>query len=200
MCSIRRICTIENCQNPYKASGLCNNHYAMNFYHNHKKLKTRENVNVTHHGRYLPEYNIWTKMLQRCYNPNDAGYYKYGARGITVCDRWKNIDGFENFILDMDWRINSEYSINRLNNDGPYSPDNCDWAKAPAQQANKRKPINNTSGYKGVTERNGKWRVAITADYNRINIGNYDDKIEAAIAYDQAAIFFRNYPTVTNFL
>ena len=92
---------------------------------------------VTTHGkRYSEEYRSWNMMKDRCYNPNNKSYKDYGGRGITVCDRWK--DSFENFLEDMGPKPSSKHSIDRINNDKKYEPNNCKWATQTEQNRNKR--------------------------------------------------------------
>jgi hypothetical protein len=91
------------------------------------------------HGMsHLPIYLNWQTMIQRCKNPKHPKYPTYGARGITVCERWKV---FENFYADMGDRPSPHYSIDRKNNDKGYSPDNCRWATKREQLLNTRRSI-----------------------------------------------------------
>ncbi len=87
------------------------------------------------HGLYdTPEHRSWRHMLRRCYDKNDIRFPSYGARGITVCDQWRN--DFERFLFDMGTKPAS-YSLNRINNDQNYCASNCEWADRKTQARNR---------------------------------------------------------------
>lgn len=81
-------------------------------------------------------YRTWVEIKTRCFDKNSTGYERYGGRGITMCDRWKN--SFEAFLSDMGEPPGKEYSIDRINNNGNYEPGNCRWA-TPSQQSRNRR-------------------------------------------------------------
>lgn len=95
---------------------------------------------VTHGLSRSPEYVSWQLMRKRCSNPNDPAYKNYGQRGIKVCDRWNGEHSFVNFLADMGSRPEPKrsYSIDRINNNGDYSPENCRWSLQKDQLKNKR--------------------------------------------------------------
>jgi hypothetical protein len=81
-----------------------------------------------------PEYFAWHNMIRRCRDPRDRSFERYGGRGIRVCDRWR--DDFMAFLSDMGPRPTAAYSLDRINNNGPYTPENCRWATKPQQGQN----------------------------------------------------------------
>lgn len=83
------------------------------------------------------EYWVWTGMHQRCRDPNHVAYHHYGGRGIAVCDRWKT---YANFLADIGRRPSSKFTLERINNDEGYSPENCTWATWKQQVHNRRLP------------------------------------------------------------
>ena len=105
-------------------------------------------------------YNIWAAMKRRCQTPNDSCYYKYGAKGIKVCDRWQS---FDNFYEDMGSRPSLEHSIDRINNTGNYCPENCRWATKLEQAKNK-----SNNRFLEITI-NGKVERRIIPEWSRIS-------------------------------
>jgi len=94
----------------------------------------------TTHGQWgTPEYNAWNTMKQRCLNPNNPRWHQYGGRGITVCEQWLP---FENFIADMGQKPSPEHSLDRIDNESGYRPDNCRWATRSEQCRNSRASYN----------------------------------------------------------
>lgn len=129
------------------------------------------------------EYKIWCSMVQRCRNEKSTAYAYYGGRGITICDRWSD---FEKFYQDMGERPSDKHSIDRIDNDKGYSPDNCRWADAGIQNINQRLRKDNKTGVKGVSIKGGKYQANINHKGKRYYLGVFDC-LEKAIAARMAA-------------
>lgn len=116
---------------------------------------------ITKHGLHNTlEYRVRIYMIQRCYNENHDSYLDYGGRGISVCDRW--LESVENFYDDMGL-CPEGYTLERIDVNGNYCPENCKWDTPSNQGYNKRIRESNTSGRTGVywAEREGFWKAQI---------------------------------------
>jgi hypothetical protein len=100
-----------------------------------------------------PLYNVWAAMKYRCGNPRCSSYPSYGGRGITVCDRWRN--SFEAFLADMGSTYGPGLSLDRIDNDSGYSPENCRWVTMHQQAGNKRN--NHNLSLEGETHTIAEW-------------------------------------------
>lgn len=142
---------------------------------------------------YKRLYKIWSGLKQRCLNSNDKDYKNYGERGIQVCNEW-----IDDFLCFKDWAINNGYSeqltIDRVDVNGNYDPNNCRWVNYTIQARNKRVQRNNKSGYPGIFKdsHGKKWRVVIYVDNKRKHIGVFEDLNDAIEARKQAENTFWN--------
>lgn len=140
----------------------------------------------TKHGMHNTRlYVVWNSMCARCGTKTNKNYKNYGARGISVCKEWR--DDFQNF---YEWAINNGYksdapkggcTIDRIDNDKGYSPDNCRFVDMSVQCFNQRQR-RSKSGFRGISynEKTMKYRVCITKDHRTIEVGTYS-KVEDAI-------------------
>jgi hypothetical protein len=124
--------------------------------------------------KYNRIYIIWYQMIRRCYNPNNDNYSRYGAKGVTVCKKWR--DNFEAF---LEWSLTNGYADNltldRIKRDKPYSPSNCRWTTLFVQAQNKGMQKNNTTGVTGVSPSRQYYRAFITRDGHTVYIGHFTD-------------------------
>jgi hypothetical protein len=103
--------------------------------HNKEKAAEHGRTIALSHGMHSTRtYGIWAQMKRRCQTPSNGSYDKYGARGVTVCDRWQK---FENFLADMG-EAPDGLTLDRIDNERGYEPDNCRWATWHQQALNRR--------------------------------------------------------------
>lgn len=134
-----------------------------------RKESTRASFSV--HGKCKSaEYQSWQGMHSRCSNINNQAYWRYGGRGIKVCSRWSS---FANFYADMGDKPSVDMSIDRIDNDLGYSPENCRWATDSEQSRNKHNTLIVT--YKGTSI-----PVADLADYLKVNYHTFYDRLNKA--------------------
>lgn len=142
--TINKNCSIKGCSGlgqydkktskRYLIKGYCSKHYNM-----FKKYGSPFAGKYVVDGKSKhPYYGTYRTMLSRCMNKNSHKYHLYGGRGIKVCKRWQGKYGFNHFIKDMGKKPSPEYSLDRINNDGDYGPNNCRWASTHDQNTNRR--------------------------------------------------------------
>lgn len=121
--------------------------------------------NTTHGKRYTRIYGIWKTMKTRCNNKNSPKYKNYGSRGIVVCDEWRNdFEAFYNWAMNNGYR--DDLSIDRIDNDGNYSPDNCKWSTPKQQVRNRRNTVCLT--YNRETKSLAEWCEILNLNYHTV--------------------------------
>lgn len=182
------ICNINDCSNKAHARRMCSAHIRRQRLGQDMEKPVQSHKFGENRGKN-PLYSVHQAMRRRCYNPNSDHYKYYGARGIKVCDRWLGPSGFAHFAEDMGNKPEG-MTIDRIDNDGDYTPDNCRWATRSTQQINQRINSVNTSGYKGVHYMKSidRWVAYIDYKGKRTNIGSFKDKSDAVAARKDAEI------------
>lgn len=118
------------------------------------------------HSNSTTEWHSWVNMKTRCYNIKSADYKYYGGRGIIVCERWKF--NFDNFLLDMGLKPSPTHSLDRINTNGNYEPNNCRWGTQEQQARNKR--TNKWFEYNGVKMILADWAKYFGVDQGNLHI------------------------------
>lgn len=145
--------------------------------------------NRTHGLRNHRMYKTWECMKGRCYNPDFKQYADYGGRGITVCKEWLDITNFVDWVETKSNWVEG-LTLDRIDNDKGYSPDNCTFSTRTIQSINQRQQSNNTSGYVGITwdKHRNKWSARVHINNKGKHIGYYLNKEEAVQARDNYII------------
>lgn len=151
-------------------------------------------TNKTHGMSETRFYKTWRNMKSRCQGKYATGYENYGGRGITVCDRWNKFENFyddmyESYLKHVEKYGEDNTSIDRINNNGNYEPNNCRWTNQTKQTINRRERSDNTSGHTGVSwnKLRNKWMAFINLGGKQKHIGYFTDKkdaIKARQAYE----------------
>lgn len=118
---------------------MCHTHYER--FRRNGTLEYQQNGNYKHGKTGSPEWTAWVAMRRRCTDSSQIGWKNYGARGITVCERWLGEKGFDNFLSDMGKKPSPEYQIDRIDVEKGYCPENCRWVTKAEQNRNQRRTL-----------------------------------------------------------
>lgn len=173
---LQMVCGVESCRKDVATGGYCNSHY----------LRNRRHGNPLGGGAFRvrdgkqqhPLFNTWAMMMSRCRDAYAENYEYYGGRGIRVEERWHD---FWKFAEDVCERPEG-CTLDRIDNDGHYGPENFRWAPRSVQMKNTRMRRDNKSGHRGVTWDNSRkrWRVYTGGGKTREELGYYTSLEEAA--------------------
>ena len=137
--------------------------------------KRHEGTRTTHGEADSRLYNVWNAMKQRCSNPNNTAWHNYGERGIRVCDEWQTFESFKEWAIANGYDESAKYgkcSIDRIDTDGDYTPDNCRWVDYVVQGNNRRDCTSITAD--GITRTIAEW-----ARENNINPSTIRSRLRA---------------------
>ncbi len=169
------ICKLDGCLKEAKKGTVCSMHRARKERHGNYSYTSFD-------GRSKhPMYRRWNAMVERCTKEYSSAWKNYGGRGIRVCDRWLGRKGFDNFIEDVGMPPSKEYTLDRIDNDKGYSPDNVRWALKDIQAHNQR--ARSVSGHMGVYRFRGKWRCSVSRGNNNLYGGTFTSKKQAILKY-----------------
>ncbi len=182
-----KTCTIDWCKGKYIAKWYCVKHYAR-FKNNWDPLVVKFMQKTWRLNHYL--YRTYRNMKERVSNVNSKAYKYYWWRGIIVCDRWLWVDWFEKFIEDM-WDRPEWKSLDRIDNNWPYSPENCRRANNHQQQANTR--INKKIVWVHFSKHSNRYISIIWVNWKQIYLWCFKTIEDAAIERRNAEIKYNVY-------
>ena len=163
------ICIVDGCNEKFVSKGYCNKHYRKFLKHGDPLRSEIKRIPERHGMTKTSEYIIWAGIKQRCHNPKNKDYYKYGEKGITVCDRWLN--SFVNFLDDMGKRPFPDAQIDRKKNHLGYSPNNCRWVTIEDNNRNKTDTKLSMKKAREIRELSHKMKVGELAKMYNVNHG-----------------------------
>ena len=152
-------------------------------------IREQHLINISHGMTKHKFYKKWSQMLRRCTNPKDAAYKDYGARGITVCEEWLDPKTFLDW-CDLTFPNIEGHTLDRIDNDKGYYPENCRWTDRAMQSINQRMQKNNTSGFVGVyrDKNKNRWTTNIKINNISTHLGSFKTIEEAVLARDNYII------------
>jgi len=185
-------CGVEGCNHTlvsktgtkYLLLGYCNKHYRRFKVHGDPEIVLI--VNKSGNAKH-PLYQTWSGIANRTSNQNEPDYPRYGGRGIKMCERWKGPNGFRNFVQDMGERPEN-HTLDRRDNDGDYSKENCRWA-TPHQQTANRRSSNKVVGVFWFKQ-NSKWVAQIMVDRKQKYLGSFTEYEDAVSARKAAEVLY----------
>lgn len=172
--------------------GLCGNEFKANMYHiktGHTRSCGCLNPRYTHNLAKHRLYKTWCNMRNRCYNQEFKQYKDYGGRGIKICEEWLDVVKFIKWV-DEESNWEEGLSLDRIDNDSDYSPENCRFVTGTIQSINQRISKKNKTGYVGVgfVEKENRYKARVSINNKTINIGYFKTLEEAVQARDQYII------------
>ena len=153
-------CKFEGCDSKHKAKGYCQKHYRRLQRHGDANHVSAE---IGFNNSQHPLYRTWCGMKERCNREANKAYKYYGGRGIKVCESWSK--SFQSFASDMGDKPTSGHTLDRIDNSGNYSPDNCQWLTMKEQVSKQGLRCTNKTGVKGICSHSGGYQIKFKGLY-----------------------------------
>lgn len=177
-------CSIDGCNRKHNSHGYCSMHFGRLLRNGDPNLYVRRRTGEMVNNK--TEYYTYNHMHRRCECENDPDFKSYGCRGIVVCKRWCGPDGFHMFLKDMVKKPSKKHSLDRINVDGGYCPENCRWAEPWIQSSNTRTRSLET---RGVYFDKTRKRFIANININRIrktkSFKTFDDAMKQRLEWEK---------------